>query len=239
MSIKVAVLEDDVAFREDILIPGLTAFDFDVEGFGKPAELYRRMLAVSFELLVLDLRLEEEDGLEVARHLREISAIGIVTLTGKGTREEHIRGLTEIVDAWLSKPIDIDVLAATLHGLSRRIRHGASGADPSPEGWRLSPGNWRLIGPDGRSMPLNPLERSLLARLTATPGDLVAHADLLSDLAAIASEFDRQRLEILIHRLRRKVESYFGRDLPLKSVRGCGYLMVTTDEKRNDDGKFD
>ena len=237
MRIKVAVLEDDVAFREDILLPALTAREFDVEGFGKSAELYRRMLAVSFELLVLDLRLEAEDGLEIARHLREISAIGIVTLTGKGTRDEHILGLTEVVDVWLSKPVDIDVLAATLHGLSRRIRSGptSSGAnlqEPPPQGWRLSPGHWRLIGPDGRSMPLNPLERGLLTRLTTTPGDLVSHADLLGDMATLVSGFDRHRLEILIHRLRRKVESHFGQDLPLKSVRGSGYLMVTHDETK-------
>ena len=243
MSSKVAVLEDDVEFREDILVPALTARGFDVEGFGKAAELYRRMLAVSFEILVVDLRLEAEDGLEIARHLREISAIGIVTLTGKGTREEHIRGLTEVVDVWLSKPIDVDVLAATLHGLSRRIRGGdkssvANLQDSSPRRWRLSPGNWRLIGPDGRSMPLNPLERALLARLTATPGDLVIHADLLDGMATIAGGFDRHRLEILIHRLRRKVESHFGQDLPLKSVRGCGYLMMLDEEKSLDDGKI-
>lgn len=234
MGIKVAVLEDDVAFREDILVAGLVQRDFDAEGFGNSAELHRRMPAVSFELLVLDLRLEEEDGLEVARRLREVSPIGIVMLTGKGTHEEHVRGLTETVDAWLSKPVDLDVLAATLHGLSRRIRRDTGGADPAkvePRGWRLSPGNWRLIGPGSRSMPLNPLESGLLARLTATPGDLVPHADLLRDLAAVARGFDRQRLEVLVHRLRRKVRSHFGQDLPLKSVRGFGYVLVAVEEK--------
>jgi two-component system response regulator PhoP len=244
MSIKVAVLEDDIEFRENILVPGLRVFGFDVEGFGKSAELYLRMLSVPFQILVVDLRLEAEDGLEIARHLREISAIGIVTLTGKGTREEHIRGLTEVVDVWLSKPIDIDVLAATLHGLSRRLRSGQNPSapdlqNPSSRGWRLSPGNWRLIAPDGRSMPLNPLERGLLARLTATAGDLVAHADLLNEMATIANGFDRHRLEIVIHRLRRKVASHFGRDLPLKSVRGSGYLMDLDDQQSSADGKPD
>jgi DNA-binding response OmpR family regulator len=242
MGIKVAVLEDDSAFREEVLVRGLFSLDFDVEGFGKSGELYRRMLSVPFELLVLDLRLEAEDGLEVARHLREVTRIGIVTLTGRGTHEEQIRGLTETVDAWLTKPVDIDVLAATLRGISRRLRQSAGGAEfrkISPERWHLSPGNWRLVSPDGRSMPLNPLERSLLARLTATQGDLVAHADLLNDLGAISSGFDQSRLEILVHRLRRKVERQFGRVLPLKSVRGCGYLLVTTDEGMNRDGKSD
>jgi DNA-binding response OmpR family regulator len=239
MRIKVAVLEDDVAFREDILVSGLAQFDFDVEGFGSSAELHRRMREVSFELLVLDLRLEEEDGLEVARQLRKVSSMGIVTLTGRGTHKERVQGLTETVDAWLTKPVDLDVLAATLHGLSRRIRQHTGDAHlpkAAPKGWRLSQGNWRLIGPDGRSMPLNPLERSLLTRLTATPGDLVLHADLLSNLATTARGIHRQRLEVLIHRLRRKVESHFGQELPLKSVRGSGYLMVSVEEEGGDGG---
>lgn len=239
MSIKVAVLEDDVAFREDILVSGLAQFEFDVEGFGNSVELLRRMRDVSFELLVLDLRLEEEDGLEVARSVRDVSPIGIVMLTGSGTREEHVRGLMETVDAWLTKPVDLGVLAATLHGVSRRIRQSIDDArlpEDEAQGWRLSQGNWRLIGPDGRSLPLNPLERGLLTRLTATPGDLVLHADLLSNLAVIARGINRRRLDVLIHRLRRKVESHFGRALPLKSIRGSGYLMMSVEEEEGGDG---
>lgn len=239
MSIKVAVLEDDKAFREDILIKALSQRGFDVEGFGTSAELYQRMLAVSFDLLVLDLRLDDEDGLDVARYLRSISPIGIVTLTGRGTHQEHVRALMEAVDAWLNKPVDLDVLAATLHSLSRRVRNGCDGASlrqPAPHAWQLSPGNWRLIGPDRRSMALNLLERHLLTRLIATPGDLVMHADLLNDLASVAGSFNRHRLELLVHRLRRKVEHHFGRSLPLRSVRGSGYVMRTDEEPSVDDG---
>jgi DNA-binding response OmpR family regulator len=234
MDIRVAVLEDDRAFREDILVKALSRRGFDVEGFARAADLYQRMLAVSFELLVLDVRLEGEDGLDVARYLRGISPIGIVALTGRATHEERVRGLMEAVDVWLGKPIDLDVLAATLHSLSRRIRssgHSALRAEPAPEGWRLSPGNWRLVSPDGRSMPLNLLERHLLVRLMATPSDLVAHADLMEALAAVGGAFDRHRLEIVIHRLRRKAEHHFGLALPLVSVRGSGYVLLASEER--------
>lgn len=238
MKIKVAVLEDDPAFREDILVKTLSRHGFDVEGFARASELYQRMLAVSFELLVLDVRLDGENGLDVARYLRGVSPIGIVALTGRATREERVQGLMEAVDVWLAKPIDLDVLAATLHSLSRRIRYherSASQSEPAPERWRLSPGNWRLIAPDNRSMPLNLLERHLLLRLMATPSDLVAHSELIEALAAVGGAFDRHRLEIVIHRLRRKVEHHFGRTLPLRSVRGSGYVLLTADEARIDE----
>jgi len=235
MSIKVAVLEDDAAFREDILVRQLGTLGFDVEGFGFAAELYRRMLAVSFELLVLDLRLPDEDGLEVARYLRETSPIGIVMLTGRGSDAERVRGLSEAVDAWLMKPIDIEVLAATLQSLARRMRlSGARGDEQAPRAWRLSPGgSWRLVSPDNRSMGVNLLERRLLTRLLAASGELVTHAELIDDLAAAAESFDRHRLEILIHRLRRKVEDHFGQSLPLRSVRGSGYVMLAADEREH------
>lgn len=233
MSIKVAVLEDDAAFREDILVRGLRQLDFDVEGFATSAELYRRMLAVSFELLVLDVRLDGEDGLDVAQYLRGMSPIGIVALTGRGTQEDRIRGLMEAVDVWLSKPIDVEVLAATLHSLSRRMQLASSvrRAVPSSAGWRLSPGNWRLVAPDERSMALNLLERRLLTRLLATPGDLVSHEELIADVSTGSEKFDRHRLELLIHRLRRKAQSHIGQALPLRSVRGSGYVLLAADER--------
>jgi DNA-binding response OmpR family regulator len=231
MSIKVAVLEDDEAFREDILVRGLRQLDFDVEGFATSAELYRRMLAVSFDLLVLDVRLEGENGLDVAQYLRGMSPIGIVALTGRGTQEDRIRGLMEAVDVWLSKPIDVEVLAATLHSLSRRMQLASSDtrAASSP-GWRLSPGNWRLVAPDERSMALNLLERRLLTRLLATPGELVSHDELIGEVSTGSEKFDRHRLEILIHRLRRKAQSRLGQELPLRSVRGSGYVLLGSGE---------
>ena len=78
---RVAVLEDDCRLREDVLVPGLLSFGFEAVGIGRAAELYRRMLAVRFDLAVLDLGLPDEDGLSVARHLRRCSQIGIVVLT--------------------------------------------------------------------------------------------------------------------------------------------------------------
>jgi DNA-binding response OmpR family regulator len=234
MQASVAILEDDVALREDILVPQLGTFGFSVEGFGTSSDLYRRMLAVPFDLLVLDIGLPDEDGFDVARYLRATSPIGIVTLSGRAANADRVKGLTEAVDAWLVKPVEIDVLAATLHSLARRMQlaaavEGTSGA----AGWRLPQGSWRLHAPDGRSVPLNLLERSLVTRLLVRPGQLVSHAELIVEVAATGENFDQHRLEMLIHRLRRKVEQQLGESLPLRSVRGRGYVMLAADERQH------
>jgi DNA-binding response OmpR family regulator len=235
MQASVAILEDDIALREDILVPQLGTFGFSVEGFGTSSELYRRMLSVPFDLLVLDIGLPDEDGFDVARHLRATSPIGIVTLSGRAANADRVRGLTEAVDAWLVKPVEIDVLAATLHSLARRMQLAAAVEETSKiAGWRLPQGSWRLHAPDGRSVLLNLLERSLMTRLLARPGQLVSHAELIVEVAASGENFDQHRLEMLIHRLRRKVEQQLGESLPLRSVRGRGYVMLATDERRRD-----
>ena len=232
MKASVAILEDDAALREDILVPQLGAFGFVVEGFGSSSQLYRRMLAAPFDLLVLDIGLPNENGLDVARHLRATSPIGIVTLSGRAANADRIRGLTEAVDAWLVKPVEIEVLAATLRSLARRMRIVADEDAARSPRWRLERDNWHLHSPDGAGALLNLLERRLLTHLLMRPGTLVTHAELIDDLSALVENFDQHRLEMLIHRLRRKVEHKLAQPLPLRSVRGRGYVMLAVDERR-------
>lgn len=232
MSLKVAVLEDDAELREEILVPQLREAGFEVEGYAAPDELFAAMAARAFDLLVLDIGLPGVDGFAVARRLREEWPIGIVVLTGRRAVADQIKGLTEAADSWLVKPVDVEMLAATLHSLARRMRMPLRAGDaPAPARWRLLPEGWRLCAPDGRSMALNHSERRLLARLFETPGDLVAHDELIRALVTAAEDVDQHRLEMLIHRLRRKVAGEFARSLPLRSVRGRGYVLFVEGER--------
>jgi DNA-binding response OmpR family regulator len=229
MRIKLAVLEDDNELRERILVPELAALGFDVEGFATAAQMYRRMVGKTFELLVLDIGLSEEDGFEVACHLRAISSIGIVALTGRGGRIDQLRGLNEGVDAWLVKPVDIDVLAATLNSLARRLHFDGDNNDSesnATQGWFIPEGSWHLNSPGGQSVLLNLQERRVLTRLLSMPGQPATREQLIGDLVDLGRDFDPHRLEMLVHRLRRKVAECIGESLPLRAVRGCGYVML-------------
>lgn len=231
-SMHIAVLEDDAELREAILLPGLRDFGFVVTGAGTAAELYRHMIRQRFDMVVLDIGLPDEDGLTVAGHLRELSDLGIVMLTGNRGKQDHLRALTQGADAYLSKPVDVDVLAATLHSLARRLKApaGASAQNASVAQaagqWHLDTDGWCLVAPNGTILALTAPERRLLHTLIDAAGQPVPREALIAALCKDVYDFDPHRLEMLVHRLRRKATDADAGVLPLLTSRGNGYLFV-------------
>lgn len=229
--LQVAVLEDDDALREDILIPALADYGFQVCGARSARELYRLMLDHRFDLVVLDLGLPDEDGISVASHLRDAGDTGLVMLTASREKRDRIRALEESVDAFLIKPVDPEILAATLHSVARRLKSSAlpvtrAAAPSTATPWRLEANGWLLVAPDGQSVPLTTPEHDLLAALMHETDRPITRDDLISVLTRNVYDFDPHRLEMMVHRLRRKVKKQTGQTLPLLTVRGTGYLFA-------------
>ncbi|HWU51514.1 MAG TPA: response regulator, partial [Tahibacter sp.] len=105
--------------RDAILAPALRADGCSVVVAGSAAELYRAMLDRMPEIVVLDIRLPDQSGFEVARYLRENSSVGIVMLTGRVTAADRVRGLDLGADAYLTKPVDAAVVCATVRSVAR------------------------------------------------------------------------------------------------------------------------
>jgi len=211
-------------------MPGLRYFGFEVTGAGSAAELYRHMLSRHFDMVVLDIGLPNEDGLTVVKHLREVSSLGIVMLTGNTSVEDHLSALTRGADAFLNKPVNIEVLAATLHGVARRLAAGPNTDNHMvPVGgsgrWRLDTDDWCLVTPSGRVLPLTAPERCILRVLMAVRSEPVSRERLIGALTCDIHEFDPHRLEMMVHRLRRKAQDAASQPLPLLTLRGVGYLF--------------
>jgi DNA-binding response OmpR family regulator len=228
-SLSIALLEDDAELREQILLPGLRHLGFDVTAMASAAELYLQLPQTSFDILVLDVGLPDQDGFTVTRYLRGSSSIGIVMLTGRGGTADRVHGLSMGADAYLAKPVNMDVLAATLHSLGRRL--GSNPAAISHEkarlGWRLHSNGWSLVAPGGGVVTLTLAERCVLGQLMAKAGEAVSRETLIAALTPDIYDFDPHRLETLIHRLRRKVSSATREALPLRALHGVGYVMVS------------
>ncbi|MDR6990499.1 response regulator transcription factor [Luteimonas sp. 3794] len=219
------MVEDDDELREEVLLPLLHREGFEAVGMANALALYRDLVATPFDLILLDVGLPDDDGFAIARHLRKAAPkVGLVMLTGHASPSSRLRGLEAGVDAYLTKPIDSAELVITLRNLERRLEFGESG--PARPGWTLDAQGWQLLLPDGRAVELSLPERRLLAELAATPREPVTREALMAALAEDVDDFDPHRLEMLIHRLRKKCLQASGQELPVRTVRGIGYVLA-------------
>jgi DNA-binding response OmpR family regulator len=228
--LSVALLEDDVELREQILLPGLRHLGLEVTGMGSASELYLQLPQRRFDILVLDVGLPDQDGFTITRYLRASSTMGIVMLTGRGGAADRVHGLSAGADAYLAKPVDIDVLAATLRSLGRRLGNVPPPVEAAPvqdgAGWRLEANGWRLAAPGGGTVMLTLAERCVLGELLAKAGEAVSREVLIAALTPDVYDFDPHRLETLIHRLRRKIATATREPLPLRALHGAGYVLM-------------
>lgn len=224
-ALQLLLLEDDVLLRDRVLAPKLRQFGFRVATAGSLVELNQAAQKQAPDLVLLDIGLPDTNGFDVARKLRaEMPATGIIILTGRPASADRVRGLTEGADAYLCKPVEIDVLVATLHSVARRLK-------PQPRidrsAWRLSSDNWLLISPMGNRVKLSKTERRLLEKLMQHPNEVMLRETLIASVTDDVSSFDPHRLDSLIHRLRRKVLATLSESLPLDAVHGTGYMLTT------------
>jgi len=223
-ALRVALLEDDALLRDRVLCPGLANFGFDVHSMETASELRVLLATTAIDIVVLDVGLPDTDGFSVARDVRAAHpGMGVVMLTGRGETRDRVRGLSEGADAYLAKPVEMELLAATLHSLARRLHGRSSG--PAPKIWQLGSNDWCLVSPRGREIALTRAERQVVRRLMATPGEVVTRVELIATLTDNIYDFDTHRLESLVYRLRRKVTDTCGESLPLAAAHGAGYVI--------------
>lgn len=240
--LSIAVVEDDAELAA-MIVDELRIAGAQAVALSSAEALYRRLLSQSFDLVVLDIGLPGEDGYSVAGYLRRVAPqTGIVMLTGRGGVGDMARGLREGADLFLVKPLDMDVLAAAVASVRRRLpamagtraasaalASAASGPAPAlPAGtdWRLSEDGWTLHAPGGHTLALSEAERGLLLQLFAHRGAPVSRETLIAGIAGAPWAFDPHRLEVMVHRLRVRVRTACQHALPVRAVRGRGYLLA-------------
>jgi two-component system OmpR family response regulator len=193
----------------------------------------RRVLGQSHvDLVILDLMLPGEDGLTLARGLRDESGIGIIILTGRGETVDRIIGLEMGADDYLPKPFHLRELLARVKSVLRRVQSRMG--EPSQTtrsharfaGWSLDLSSRELTSPAGQEVRLTTGEFDLLAAFVNNPNQVLSR-DRLLDLARNreAGPFDRT-IDVQVGRLRRKLEDDPQNPSLIKTVRGSGYIFT-------------
>lgn len=194
--------------------------------------MFAEMNKTAFSLLIIDLRLKNEDGLVLARRVRESSNVPILMLTGKGSETDRIISLELAADDFLMKPFNIRELVARVNALQRRalmtIDEDVTGSADSHE--CLAFGHWildlsarELCNSNGEVTTLTYGEFTLLESLAKRPKRVFSREQLLEYLrGAEGDAFDRT-VDVLISRLRHKLEINTRTPRYIRTERGVGY----------------
>lgn len=197
----------------------------------------RRVIAQDpVDLVILDLMLPGEDGLTLARSLREESTVGIIILTGRGETVDRIIGLEMGADDYLPKPFHLRELLARVKSVLRRASTRSAERQVAPRsrarfaGWNLDLSSRELLSPSGEEVRLTTGEFDLLAAFVNNANQVLTR-DRLLDLARNreAGPFDRT-IDVQVGRLRRKLEDDPQRPTMIKTVRGTGYIFTPSVE---------
>ncbi len=232
----VLVVDDDREIR-DLLARFLERHQIRVTTVRDGRETRRAWLNGHYHLVVLDLMLPGESGLDLARWMRSQSDVPIVMLTAMGEETDRIIGLELGADDYVAKPFNPRELLARIRAVLRRAGDG-SGKRTEPtaralrfSGWTLEPARRRLLNPEGAEVALTGGEYDLLLALVERSNRVLTR-DMLLDLlrGRQAGPFDRA-IDVAISRLRRKLEDDGRRAQLIKTVRGGGYVLAATVER--------
>lgn len=229
----ILVVDDDPSIRA-MVSEYLAQHGYEVSQ-AADGDAMRAAIAVRVpDVVLLDVNLGGEDGLSLARYLRERCAVGIIMITAAGDVVDRVVGLEVGADDYLAKPFDLRELRARIKSLTRRLQppEVAAGA-PAGAGRRVRVGNFhldlasrRLLDEQGSEVVLTSMEFDLLKVFVENPNKVLSRDQLLTSTRNREWEpFDRS-IDIRIARLRRKIEPDPDNPVLIKTVRSAGYMFV-------------
>lgn len=221
--------------EDDELVQSLLAAYLENEGFTVSlAATGKEMLACidseATDLVLLDLGLPDEDGLVLARQVRARSSVPIIVVTARKEKQDRLAALEIGADDYLTKPFDPEELVL-------RVRNVLSRCGPADsrerlrertevfrfDGWTLDAGGHNLLDPGGDKVPLTRAELNLLAALARAPNRVLSRDHLLDAVSQDAEAATDRLIDVLVSRVRKKIEQDPKNPRIITTVVGCGY----------------
>jgi DNA-binding response OmpR family regulator len=219
---RALVLEDDDRLRS-LIVRTLTRSGLACDEASRIRDADELLTLHAYDLLVLDRRLPDGDGLDVCRNARAQGfRQSILMLTAMDHAEAEVEGLSEGADDYLGKPFDLEILAARARALLRRNEVRAPQELTAKE-LRLDPGRrqaWR----GGEELKLTSREFTILELLMRAPGAIVSREEMLEQAWGEREEPMSNTIDVLVGRLRRKLDRP-KRPSQIETVRGMGYRL--------------
>ncbi len=232
MTEHLLIVEDDELVQA-LLAAYLKAEGFKVSYAGTGKEMLATLNTEQIDLVLLDLGLPDEDGLTLTRQVRARSSIPIVVITARKGREDKLAALELGADEFLTKPFDPEELVLRIHNLLGRSR-GEGAQDMASrekssiefDGWKIDISGRTITDPSGGDILLTTAEFNLFSALAKAPNRVLSR-DFLLDAVSRDDDAPSDRLiDVLVSRVRKKIETEPKKPKLIVTVPGCGYKFT-------------
>jgi DNA-binding response OmpR family regulator len=226
---RILLVEDEVNLARPLQF-NLEQEGYEVRSTPNGREALEWLSSERFDLIILDVMIEEMDGFEVARRVRRRDQrLPILMLTARGADQDRIQGLELGADDYMVKPFHLKELLLRVQRMLQRSNWYVDGKRRPREitvvGYTIDLEKLQGNGPRGE-LQITALEAELLAALTAEPNRVLSRAELLERVWGYSSEAESRTVDNFIVRLRRYFEEEPNQPRHFISVRGRGYMYV-------------
>lgn len=220
-----ALLIDDDQKLGDLLKNYLKSYDIDLSAINDPRNAIDTINHLDPDLLILDVMMPHINGFELCKMIREESDTPIIILSARGESDDKVKGIDLGADDYLSKPFEARELVARIHSLLRRTQKDlAVRSDPifEVDQQRLE------VSLNGNVLDLTTKEFELMDLFIKNPGVIFTRDEIIKEIKGIDAHLFSRSIDILISRLRHKIEDDPKEPKLIKTIWGKGYMFVDT-----------
>jgi two-component system, OmpR family, response regulator len=227
----VLAVEDDAGMRQ-LIARILQANGFHVTGARNGSEMWDALSRLPIDLVLLDVMLPGTSGMDLCRALRGRSNIPIIVVTARGSETDRVLGLELGADDYLPKPFSGAELVARIRAVLRRSK--MTDTEPAVPhrrrlgfaGWTLDLARRELLAPDGSTVDLSGAEHDTLLAFLEHPQRVLGREQLLELSRNRLGDVSDRSVDVLVSRLRKKIELRAPGVPVIRTVRGAGYMFV-------------
>jgi len=220
--IKALLIDDDQKLG-DLLKNYLKTFDIDLSVINDPREGITTINDLDPDLLILDVMMPHINGFDLCKKIREESNKPIIILSARGESDDKVKGIDLGADDYLSKPFEARELVARIHGLLRRLHKDF---DKNPDQIFKVDQQRLEVSLNGAILDLTTKEFELLDLFIKSPGVIFSRDEIIKEIKGIDAHLFSRSIDILISRLRHKIEDDPKDPQLIKTIWGKGYMFV-------------
>ena len=218
-SFHILVVDDDDRIR-DLIRQYLIEKKFLVTTAQNVAEARKKIDLIKFDILILDIMMPGENGLVLAKEIKKNSEIPIILLTAKGKIEERIEGLETGADDYLSKPFSPKELLLRINNILKKVKDKIIPSDIKIGEISLNL-NKLTVKKNNKISKINPAEKKLLEKMISSSGKIFPRREI----GKIINTTKERTVDVMITRLRQKIEPDPKKPKYLQTIRGSGYVL--------------